>query len=1023
MPRNLHPAASTLRNRNRITNKTRIKIHQGSLDADAVLIPDEDEEKHRLTNLVAGVDAEDANEHHLQEVLSAVHRNNVNSRATRGAADKASATAQAAFIPTPDSTGVVDNYDELYPANRWKDPASYVCTSQTVEEHITNGIANGFTYYMDERDKEWLDKNNEEARGEGTSAQGAVSTSGTRTSARSAKAKGKEPEISQPIVISEDEFELVIGVFEKVTHERTEYLHHGLQTGMDFPAFSEYQDVFSATLPVSMFANYTIPTWIPAPAALLKVAKAVYPYWKERRLERDGHRIIPTLNGDESDTLNESYICFRRRESKAIRKTRASQVTSSDKLARLQMELSYPLELAKAILTRESLKKECAVHSQGVWEKRLAFADLKRKFPSLHDKLDEELLVDKERPTKRSDISRVPGLKIRTSDQSQPKEVVIRPKERLQIIRDQIDATLARQKDLDHHWEDQVDAPYQSLPVPYASKLFKYIPLSSTPSWPSSSSDKTDEDCSPSPQPTARAIRLRQARMGRVYLDRYDAGPRPISKLPRSSLFTLPENQEMDVDEDPEELERKRRLEEKWKYDMDDLPSTGPGGVDEQDRILVDDYSLPYLRHTMTLYTDDDHWNLLNNPSIRVPGPGGTLHDVIPFKLGQSQQQQTVMRRDAQGVLRAYPVTVNGMVPPGFPRNHPLAMAAVGGTPVAMQHQIKQMQPPTTAPQMRISSNGGMRPPVLPVSNLQQPNGSTPLHVSPPHPLPVPVSQPPNGVNGVSRAAISMPHVDVQKAPEVVATPAFPNGVTPLPQAEPNAELTVSGIPARPKSQNVTPQSHVGLGVPTSGYHLTPMTSMAAAALANTASYQHNQNPQHGGGLSLQQMQNLKTVFANMPAPELAAMQAGRGIPGSYMHIGPNAANMMQIPPGANLNMNLKLPPSRQMQWMNSPMQRPASIANGLDSQLNGAAIASPNPAHAVPVRSPSANGSRAGMRNGVHINGQHSMSPLMQPSPSPIPNIAQSQSPPRIPMTPNMGMASPSLQQQQPVGGNQNGY
>jgi hypothetical protein len=81
---------------------------------------------------------------------------------------------------------------------------------------------------MDERDKEWLDKNNEEARGEGTSAQGAVSTPGTatRTSQRSAKAKGKEPDVAQPIVISEDEFELVMGLFEKVTHEKTEFLHH-----------------------------------------------------------------------------------------------------------------------------------------------------------------------------------------------------------------------------------------------------------------------------------------------------------------------------------------------------------------------------------------------------------------------------------------------------------------------------------------------------------------------------------------------------------------------------------------------------------------------------------------------------------------------------------------------------------------------------------------------------------------------------------------------------------------------------
>lgn len=94
---------------------------------------------------------------------------------------------------------------------------------------------------MDERDKEWLDKNNEEARGEGTSAQGAVSASGTRTSARSAKAKGKEPEASQPVVVSEDEFELVMGLFEKVTHEKTEYLHHvgvAYISTCEFPAYA-----------------------------------------------------------------------------------------------------------------------------------------------------------------------------------------------------------------------------------------------------------------------------------------------------------------------------------------------------------------------------------------------------------------------------------------------------------------------------------------------------------------------------------------------------------------------------------------------------------------------------------------------------------------------------------------------------------------------------------------------------------------------------------------------------------------
>ena len=65
---------------------------------------------------------------------------------------------------------------------------------------------------------------------------------------------------------------------------------------MEFPPFSDYQDVFSSPLPSSMFATYTVPEWIPPPATLLRIAKAIYPYWKERRIERGGHRIIPALN-------------------------------------------------------------------------------------------------------------------------------------------------------------------------------------------------------------------------------------------------------------------------------------------------------------------------------------------------------------------------------------------------------------------------------------------------------------------------------------------------------------------------------------------------------------------------------------------------------------------------------------------------------------------------------------------------------------------------------------------------------
>jgi enhancer of polycomb-like protein len=98
--------------------------------------------------------------------------------------------------------------------------------------------------------------------------------------------------------------------------------------------------------------------------------------------------------------MNESYVCFRRREIKSVRKTRASQASSSDKLLRLQHELQFPLDLAKAVLARENQKKEAAEQTFQVWERRMELVDLKRKFAALGDKADEELLIDKEKPKK-----------------------------------------------------------------------------------------------------------------------------------------------------------------------------------------------------------------------------------------------------------------------------------------------------------------------------------------------------------------------------------------------------------------------------------------------------------------------------------------------------------------------------------------------------------------------------------------------------------------------------------------------
>jgi len=584
---------------------------------------------------------------------------------------------------------------------------------------------------------------------------------------------------------------------------------------------------------------------------------------------------------------------------------------------------------------------------------------------------------------------------------------------------------------MDHHWDDLVDVslitiinlpasylfqnPYQSPLFPYASKFFKFTPPPDAPSWPTPASDETEVNSSiPIRQP--RAVRMRYGRGGRVHLDRRISAPRSFSKrLQRSSQLGLKEENE-DEDEDPEDEERYRRLEERWRFDWDDIPPIGPEGVEENDRVLVDDYDTTYalflwsrpfegltpytfrfLRHAMTLHTESDHIHLVTDPTLYVLGPEGRPQGIVPYRLGVPP---IIMRRDAQGVVRPFQPGMQ-LLPQQV---HMLAMQ--NGTPVSMQ-QLKKMQLPAAAQQMRISSGGGMRPPTVPVSNLQpalqsQPvqlqTGALPARTPTPSrstPVPIPQHSPPNGIG---RPGIAVPHVEVAKT-EAVVTPPLANGVptSPVP-----SDANVEVVPVRPKSQNVTPQQRLNPGVLTNGYHLAPMANMTA--LLNSGAYPLGQNGHGASGLSLQQVQNLKSAFANLSASEMAALNGGRGLPASYLM--PNMS--VQLP-------SLKLATTRQSQWsaIGPQMQRPASVG-GIDGISNGMVSVSPTLSQSVPVRSPSANGQRASLRNGVHVNG---LSPNLQSSPSPL----QSQSPPRMPITPNMSLASPSLQHS--VGSNQNGY
>lgn len=96
----------------------------------------------------------------------------------------------------------------------------------------------------------------------------------------------------------------------------------------------------------------------------------------------------------------------------------------------------------------------------------MALVDLKRKFPQLGGRDDEELLYDRERIAKKprpSDLAASQSHKIKTrlsgdaSASPAPTEVQMRPREKLLLIQNTIEEYLKRAKERDHHWDDTLD--------------------------------------------------------------------------------------------------------------------------------------------------------------------------------------------------------------------------------------------------------------------------------------------------------------------------------------------------------------------------------------------------------------------------------------------------------------------------------------------------------------------------------------------------------------------------------------
>ncbi|KAJ7820430.1 hypothetical protein B0H14DRAFT_2599934 [Mycena olivaceomarginata] len=199
---------------------------------------------------------------HGQDLLQVSVVGNVNKNETSGVEEhhlQAALATSTVRIPIPGSIQLVENYAELYPSNRWMDTKTYLQSAQTISEACSAALFDhDYTYFMNEADKTWLDNTN----------------------------------------YHEDEFELVMGLFEILT---------GPKLQQELQDFSFFKPFFSAPLRPDTFASHVVPAWIRPPSVLSSIALTIHPHWQQRRSPRGGRKIFPLLNSEENDYINAAY--------------------------------------------------------------------------------------------------------------------------------------------------------------------------------------------------------------------------------------------------------------------------------------------------------------------------------------------------------------------------------------------------------------------------------------------------------------------------------------------------------------------------------------------------------------------------------------------------------------------------------------------------------------------------------------------------------------------------------------------
>ncbi|EPY51149.1 NuA4 histone acetyltransferase complex Epl1 [Schizosaccharomyces cryophilus OY26] len=421
-------------------------------------IPDFDEEvsqQRTVPQVETGVEKEEEEEKHLQQVINAAHEAII-----RGEAKKV-------VIPTREvkSIGVIDHY---YKRN-FICPKTLLRFSLTVEECISP------VYCMDEQDQKFFDELKESQ--------------------------------SSFTKFSETDFEWVIQILEDEIDEKQPFLNMDtsqiLSLSELLPAFEE-RDLMN----------------------LKPLVTHVYPYWRERRIQSEGKRILLTAQVGDDKEDDDPYVCFRRREVRQARKTRRSDTQSMDRLRKLRFSMETSFQLLDQVWNREKLKLHGIQQDFSIFQHRCLVKRLKRSL-NINDG-DEDLINPKRRPIEPKPVAPIaspspapparPAAHTPANRPAAPRTLEVKPLLMLddmiasQITQFQIrlQERLNKKEQTDRNWVDVFENPSTVVPIDYPDSFYRNIHsqivtgsppqlsnpsnnavLSSTPSSPSSETGPT----------------------------------------------------------------------------------------------------------------------------------------------------------------------------------------------------------------------------------------------------------------------------------------------------------------------------------------------------------------------------------------------------------------------------------------------------------------------------------------------------------------------------------------------------